>query len=1169
MDLRKSLGFYPEGQPSAHDKVIQYINLKLAALGYPIYGNTTDSQFFDISEPLLRTAQERNRLLRNYYCPADKRIQDFLDEYFKGIPEKTKPVKLPTNTFILDRHGIARTISVPPNEDSFISEIVESYRVKQGVLHNPKHDRRTTKGVFHIAEGGLPIPNDKKAVPKEVFRNILAEAFNAPDEHKVLPFTSAQKDKAHLFVSLLLRPTVCPSVPGFLPQKSSEIRFFAPGSLVSNLDFVESIFGNAGDPFLPENDAGLDVMHWTGHTGCVILAPHLIRLKKKDLGLPHIDKATDRQKRDGMCWKDKNELYNEGGAFKITCRNEQGVMVTVIADNYFGYCKKEVKTQISYSANLFGFSEEEHAGGAIAFPSYDLGDEFRLDDKLARNNATFKDLSRLNKDTLELKPEGYAIDKKYPSIIYVPEDSKFNLTNQSITWRKGINHAQIKLLAYHTYILPSGYKIYMEKQKGTDSWRLIGTVAQGTLCHKPCTVSGGGKSEISKAIDYAMIQGPVFVSDFRKDLDEVEKILKKDFGARFEKPFSNPRASRPILSSERSLGSVIKLLTPSSEFSQDYNDWLESLPHHIKDLIFVVKRHYKPEWKGNWREHFTVDRINGHLGHELKYQERKLRANYLRVGLEQDGSWRIYKLRQDFQAADKVQVEDDITASVVVPAKYMSYQNPAAPKESVKFVTNCEYRLFQRPDDAIHRGFDAQAEDDLSRPNSFLSNYEPLTLKDARELIEDAIGFDKYTKPVKKLIHNFVQDQKKSSYFVSSSHPRLIDGKPSKNPRYLQNRLDLVNHRDKYLAELGTRLFWKVPSEKTITFPVNAVLPGRRMNPPDRKLGIPALAVYNPVHYQELPELFMDFIASVTGKSPSTTGFGSEGALTKGPFNALSTTTDLNNALVDYILTGYQGFSSAAGYVGPKIRVHHDVSLLIPEIWCRMRTEERTPKFLIENGYLEKLNDFDYKDKKIPAGILGYRITLKFVHSFLGRIFSNPHLVFSEEMLKPEIQDRDLFAEGIENLMATYQRAAENYFKDGSIQGACPPLKALLHIMAYGSYERKDLNSPQVRQMFTREALLESHWYQDRLAVQQQRQIELWKRHVKYLDRFVSSEAYADAFEKMALEDRLKEARQILQRVESKNFIDSLRGTIGADPILRSDAETLSKEPRTAVRTHS
>ena len=49
-----------------------------------------------------------------------------------------------------------------------------------------------------------------------------------------------------------------------------------------------------------------------------------------------------------MCWRDEDELYNDGGAFKVTCRDQRGVMVTIIADNYFGYCKKEVKTQISY-----------------------------------------------------------------------------------------------------------------------------------------------------------------------------------------------------------------------------------------------------------------------------------------------------------------------------------------------------------------------------------------------------------------------------------------------------------------------------------------------------------------------------------------------------------------------------------------------------------------------------------------------------------------------------------------------------------------------------------------------------------------------------------------------------------------------------------------------------
>ena len=103
-----------------------------------------------------------------------------------------------------------------------------------------------------------------------------------------------------------------------------EIRFFAPGSLVSNLDFVESIFGNAGDPFLPENDAGLDPDHWTGHTGCVVLAPHLTAVRKKDVGLPSWEAATERQRRDGMCWREPDDRYNGGKPFKITARDGAG-----------------------------------------------------------------------------------------------------------------------------------------------------------------------------------------------------------------------------------------------------------------------------------------------------------------------------------------------------------------------------------------------------------------------------------------------------------------------------------------------------------------------------------------------------------------------------------------------------------------------------------------------------------------------------------------------------------------------------------------------------------------------------------------------------------------------------------------------------------------------------
>ena len=132
-----------------------------------------------------------------------------------------------------------------------------------------------------------------------------------------------------------------------------------------------------------------------------------------------------------------------------------------------------------------------------------------------------------------------------------------------------------------------------------------------------------------------------------------------------------------------------------------------------------MKRYYRPEWGDNWREHFTVDRINGFLGHELKFDNQQLVSNYLRVGFDPDGSWRIYKLRPDFHPADKVQVEDDITASVVLPRESLNDLDPEYPNPSVKLVANCETLLFQRPDDAIRRGSDRQSRGRHRSPGNF------------------------------------------------------------------------------------------------------------------------------------------------------------------------------------------------------------------------------------------------------------------------------------------------------------------------------------------------------------------------------------------------------------------------------------------------------------------
>lgn len=268
---QRSAGSASMADSGQEARVIQYINLKLAARGQPTYAGVSND-FLEVAWPLLQNHQEKSRLLAGHLCPADRRVQNFLDAYFKETPG-VDPVALPNLTFTLDRAGLARTLSLPPDQDHFSSDMVHTYRVKQGILHNPKNDRRTTAGVFHVAEGGLPVPWDKKSVPKAVYRNLLAAAVRPPENLLVLPFTAGQYDQARVWVSLLMRPLVCPAVPGRRSEKRMEVRFFAPGSLVGNLDFLERIFGNGGDPSLPANDAALDPDGWTGHTGCVILAP--------------------------------------------------------------------------------------------------------------------------------------------------------------------------------------------------------------------------------------------------------------------------------------------------------------------------------------------------------------------------------------------------------------------------------------------------------------------------------------------------------------------------------------------------------------------------------------------------------------------------------------------------------------------------------------------------------------------------------------------------------------------------------------------------------------------------------------------------------------------------------------------------------------------------------
>jgi hypothetical protein len=252
---------------------------------------------------------------------------------------------------------------------------------------------------------------------------------------------------------------------------------------------------------------------------------------------------------------------------------------------------------------------------------------------------------------------------------------------------------------------------------------------------------------------------------------------------------------------------------------------------------------------------------------------------------------------------------------------------------------------------------------------------------------------------------------------------------------------------------------------------------------------------------------------------------------------------------VSWILTGHHGFVTAAGHLGPRARVDHDISLLVPEVWCRMDPEERDPQFLIGKRFLEKCEDFEHKGQVVQAGRLGYRINERFVQAFFGRVFNHPDKVFTPEMLRPEMQDVDVFADGMDNIVTAQKGVAELYFADGSIERACPPLKALLEIMAGRSPGGRGVKDPEVRKLFIRDYLLASDWYLERLRAKQAIDKRLFESHIAYLQRFLKRATHADEAERLGIPGRLECARAHLRRVQAPEYIPEITGTLGAEPL--------------------
>src|SRR5688572_14772325 len=87
MNMRRTLSWPGDGQSSPTDerrRRLRKVNLQLRAQGFQVSG-IDDPELGDVATGLLQAYRERCRLLHDYRCPADQRIEAFLASHFADL----------------------------------------------------------------------------------------------------------------------------------------------------------------------------------------------------------------------------------------------------------------------------------------------------------------------------------------------------------------------------------------------------------------------------------------------------------------------------------------------------------------------------------------------------------------------------------------------------------------------------------------------------------------------------------------------------------------------------------------------------------------------------------------------------------------------------------------------------------------------------------------------------------------------------------------------------------------------------------------------------------------------------------------------------------------------------------------------------------------------------
>ena len=180
--------------------------------------------------PAARNYYQKDQLLGDRLCPADARIQSFLDSYLDESPRRRpgcRRARLHARPFrpcardvpsARRRQPVVALSAVIPRRAGNSAQSEKRPAHHKGNF--PYRRRRTahSRGQNRRSEAGLS-------------RSLLAAALRPPPDVMALPFTANQEEQVRLFVTLLLRPLVCPATGSDARQDNGDpvLRAGQPG----------------------------------------------------------------------------------------------------------------------------------------------------------------------------------------------------------------------------------------------------------------------------------------------------------------------------------------------------------------------------------------------------------------------------------------------------------------------------------------------------------------------------------------------------------------------------------------------------------------------------------------------------------------------------------------------------------------------------------------------------------------------------------------------------------------------------------------------------------------------------------------------------------------------------------------------------------------------------